>query len=311
MKEITQESKIVDLLNEDEKMIDTLISIHPDFKKFKKSVISETLAHEGANLREAAMIVGMKPAELVNSLRKKFDQEPLEANEEEVFQEMPEWIKEEPKYSFNANEILKKDLSPLEEARQTLRKMAKDEIFTIISNFRPQPLIDDLLKFGHEVYVEQKSEDAFVIYVKKHTNTAKDFKEAGVSPYVDGTESPRRYFLIATQLPFFIETCVKHSDKVGLDKETLVKIRNLMSVTKPQVVDNATIVKKMELEAITKMVDEKCSAEEVDDLFVKIADQQLYMQRIHAKCINQVQEILSDEQYGKLIEIIKLGVEND
>ncbi len=311
MKEITQESKIIDLLNENENMIDTLISIHSDFKKLNKSVISETLAHEGADLRESAMIVGMNPVELVNSLRKNFNQEPLEVNDEEAFQEVPKWINEEPKYTFNANEILKKDLSPLEESRQTLRKIEKDDIFTIVSNFRPQPLIDDLIKFGHEVYVEKKPEDSFVIYVKKHTNTAKDFKEVGVSPYVDGTESPRRYFLIATQLPFFIETCVKNSEKVGLDKETLVKIRNLMSITKPQVVDNATIVKKMELEAITKMVDEKCSADEVDDLFVKIADQQLYMQRIHAKCINQVQEILSDAQYGKLIEIIKLGVEND
>jgi len=91
----------------------------------------------------------------------------------------------------------------------------------------------------------------------------------------------------------------------------LVMIRNLMSVTKPQVINNATVVKKMELEAITKMVDEKCSAKEVDDLFVKIANQQLYMQRIHTKCINHVQEILGDEQYGRLIEIIKLGVENN
>ena len=141
--------------------------------------------------------------------------------------------------------------------------------------------------------------------------TAKDFKEVGVSPYVDGTQSPRRYFLIATQLPFFIESCVKHSEKIGLDKETLKQIRELMSKTKPQVVDNATIVKKMELEAINKMVDDKCDANEVDELFVKIADQQLYMQRIHAKCINEVQNILNDEQYTKLIEILKLGIEND
>ncbi len=142
-------------------------------------------------------------------------------------------------------------------------------------------------------------------------NTAKDFKEAGLSPYLDGTQSPRRYFLIATQLPFFIESCIKHSEKIGLDKDTLKTIRELMAKTKPQVVDNATIVKKMELEFIGKMVDDKCKADEVDGLIVKIADQQVLMQRIHAKCINDVQDILNDEQYAKLIEIIKLGVEND
>jgi hypothetical protein len=91
---------------------------------------------------------------------------------------------------------------------------------------------------------------------------------------------PRRYFLIVAQLPFFIETCVKYSKEVGLDKETLAAVRNLMSITKPQVMDNATIVEKMELEAIEKMVNEKCSADEVDDLLVKIEDQQLHMQSL-------------------------------
>lgn len=142
-------------------------------------------------------------------------------------------------------------------------------------------------------------------------NTAKDFKEAGVSPYVDGVQSPRRYFLIATQLPFFIESCLKNSEEIGLNNDTLKQIRELMSKTKPQVIDNATIVKRMELEAINKMVDDKCDVSEVDDLFVKIAAQQLLMQRVHAKCINDVQKLLNDEQYKKLIEILKLGVKND
>jgi len=88
MKEITQESKIIDLLNENENMIDTLISIHSDFKKLNKSVISETPSREGANLRETALIVGMDSVELVNGLRKKFNHNPLEANEKAIFQEI-------------------------------------------------------------------------------------------------------------------------------------------------------------------------------------------------------------------------------
>lgn len=311
MKEITLETKVSTLLQENENMINILLDINSNFKKLNKSVINKTLVHEDASLNEAAIVVGMKPSELVNNLRKKFKQEALQIEDEDDVQEAREWINKEPKYTLNANKILKQDLSPLEEAHKTLRNMAKNEVFLMISNFRPQPLIDDLVKFGHEVYIEKKDKDSFVIYVKKHVNTARDFKEAGLSPYVDGRQMARRYFLIATQLPFFIETCVKHSKEIGLSKETLVAVRNLMSITKPQVVDNATIVKKMELEAIKKMVDEKCSADEVDNLLVKIADQQLHMQRIHAKCINDVQKVLNDVQYAKLIEIIKHGIEND
>ncbi len=314
MGNITLETKIFDLIHKNTGMKDILIDINADFKKLNKSIIGKTLTQEGADLKEAAIVVGMDPVELLNSLRKSLGQEIVETSDyqtNEISDEAPQWALNEPKYTLNANELLKKDLSPLAEAQTTLRSLKKDDIFTIVSDFRPQPLIDDLIKMGHDVYVGKINEEKFITYIKKNMNTAKDFKEAGVSPYLDGTQSPRRYFLIATQLPFFIETCVKHSETIGLDKETLAEIRGLMSKTKPQVVDNATIVKRMELEVISKMVDDKYDAAQIDDLLVKIADQQLYMQRIHAKCINEVQAVLNDEQYKKLIEILKLGIEND
>lgn len=313
MKNITLETKIFDLLDMQKNMKDVLIGISSKFKKLNKPIVGQTLNEEGATIKEMAIVIGMKPAQLLNTLRKTAGQEITEIidSESKIPQKAPEWVLNEPKYTLNANELLKKDLSPLEESKNTLKNLKKDDIFTIVSDFRPEPLIDDLIKLGHDVYVEKLNEEKFITYIKKHMNTAKDFKEAGLSPYLDGTQSPRRYFLIATQLPFFIESCVKHSETIGLDADTLKEIRGLMAKTKPQVVDNATIVKRMELEAISKMVDDKCSADEVDDLFVKIADQQLYMQRIHAKCINEVQEVLNDEQYAKLIEILKLGVEND
>ena len=314
MGNITLDTKIFDLIHKNTGMKDILIDINANFKKLNKSIIGKTLTQEGADLKEAAIVVGMDPVELLNSLRKSLGQETVETSNiktNETSDEAPDWALNEPKYTLNANELLKKDLSPLAEAQTTLRSLKKDDIFTIVSDFRPQPLIDDLIKMGHDVYVGNINEEKFITYIKKNMNTAKDFKEAGVSPYLDSTQSPRRYFLIATQLPFFIESCVKHSETIGLDKETLAQIRELMAKTKPQVVDNATIVKRMELEVISKMVDDKYSAAQVDDLLVKIADQQLYMQRIHAKCINEVQAVLNDEQYAKLIEILKLGIEND
>ena len=315
MKKITLESKIFDLLDENADMKDILIDISSKFKKLNKPIIGETLAQESATLGEMAVVVGMKPIELLNKLREAIGQEPVKAVYADVattVEEQPEWSREEVTETIDASKLLRDDLSPLVEVLKMLEELKGGELLTITSFFQPQPLIDDLLKMGHSVYAQKVASEDFITYVmKKKMNKAKDFKEAGLSPYLDGTQSPRRYFLIATQLPFFIESCVKHSDSIGLDKETLKEIRGLMSKTKPQVVDNATIVKRMELEAINKMVDDKCSADEVDELFVKIANQQLLMQRIHAKCINEVQAVLNDEQYAKLIEILKLDVEND
>ncbi len=315
MKDITLESKIFDLLNENTNMKDILIDISSKFKKFNKSIIEETLLKENITLSKMAIVVGMEPVELLNNVRKVVGQEPIKAVYTDVViknEEIPKWSKAEVIKTIDANKLLRNDLSPLVEVLKILEELKGGDLLTITSFFQPQPLIDDLLKMGHSIYVQKVADEDFISYImKKKMNKAKDFKEAGLSPYLDSTQSPRRYFLIATQLPFFIESCVKHSETIGLDKDTLKKIRGLMSQTKPQVVDNATIVKRMELEAINKMVDEKCSADEVDELFVRIANQQLFMQRIHAKCINEVQAILTDEQYIKLIEILKLGVEND
>lgn len=315
MKEITLESKIFDLLDENSDMKNILLEISSKFKKLNKPVIGETLSQENATLSEMAVVVGMKPIDLLNKVREVIGQEPIKAVYSDIattIEEQPEWSRVKVVETIDASRLLRDDLSPLVEVLKILEKLKGGELLTITSFFQPQPLIDDLLKIGHAVYVQKVADEDFITYVmKKKMNTAKDFKEAGVSPYLDGTQSPRRYFLIATQLPFFIESCIKHSQTIGLDKDTLKAIRGLMAKTKPQVVDNATIVKRMELEFISKIVDDKCSADEVDDLLVKIADQQLYMQRIHAKCINEVQDVLNDEQYAKLIEILKLGVEND
>jgi len=315
MKNITVETKLFDLLNYNDEMMAILMKINSKFKKLNKPIIGETLASEEATLKEMAIVVGIEPIELVNKVREALGGEAVKAVYADVaktVEERPEWSRGEAKETVNASKILREDLSPLAEVLNVLERFDGGDLLTITSYFQPQPLIDDLLNMGHSVYVEKVADEDFITYVmKKKMNKIKDFKEAGVSPYLDGTQSPRRYFLIATQLPFFIESCVKNSKEIGLDKETLKEIRGLMAKTKPQVVDNATIVKRMELEAINKMVDDKCSADEVDELFVKIADQQLYMQRIHAKCINEVQDVLNDEQYTKLIEVLKLGVEND
>jgi DNA-binding NtrC family response regulator len=89
LQEITLETKVSDLLQENENMINILLDINPNFKKLNKSVINKTLAHEDANLKEAAIVAGMKPSELVNSLRKKFNQETLQIEDEDGAQKAP------------------------------------------------------------------------------------------------------------------------------------------------------------------------------------------------------------------------------
>ena len=181
MKNITLETKIFDLLNIDKNIKEVLMDISSKFKKLNKPIIGKTLNEEGATIKEMAIVTGMEPIQLLNKLRKTAGQEMIEIidSESKIPQKAPEWVLNEPKYTLNANVLLKKDLSPLEESQTILKNLKKDDIFTIESDFRPEPLIDDLINLGHDVYVEKINEEKFITYIKKHMNTAKDFKDAG------------------------------------------------------------------------------------------------------------------------------------
>ena len=168
MKEITLETKIADLLNDYEGMKDILIEINPKFKKLNNPVLRRTLA-KIAGVRQAAIVGGMDPVDLLNQLRLAVGQEPLESmsNEKNVISKAPLWIETEPKTSLNANEILDNDKNPLAEAHQVLRKLENGEVITIIADFQPEPLIEEFIKSGYEVYCQQVDDSHFVTYVKK------------------------------------------------------------------------------------------------------------------------------------------------
>ncbi len=68
MKEITLDTKIADLLNNYNGMKDILISINPKFKKLNNPILRRTVA-KVANIKQAAVVGGMKPIELLNKIR--------------------------------------------------------------------------------------------------------------------------------------------------------------------------------------------------------------------------------------------------
>jgi TusA-related sulfurtransferase len=168
MKEITLETKISDLLNNYEGMKDILIEINPKFKKLNNPVLRRTLA-KIAGVRQAAIVGGMDPMDLLNQLRLAVGQEPLECVSEEksAVLDVPVWIAEEFKATLNANEILDNDKNPLAEVHQLLKKLEEDDIVRVDSDFQPEPLIEEFIKSGHEVYCQEIDDNRFVTYVKK------------------------------------------------------------------------------------------------------------------------------------------------
>ncbi len=170
MKEITMETKVSELLNDYPGMKETLIAINPKFKKLNNPVLRRTLA-KVASVKQAAIVGGMDPLELLNRLRESIGQPPVDAAGEmlkaEEAQEKPAWVAGEPQATLDANALLDAQKNPLAEANLALRKIGEGEFIALRSDFKPEPLIEEFKKAGREVYCEQKGENEFVTYVRK------------------------------------------------------------------------------------------------------------------------------------------------
>jgi len=166
MQEITLETKIADLLSY-EGMKDILIEINPKFEKLNNPILRRTIA-KVAGVKQAAIVGGMDPMVLLNKLRVAVGQAPLEEtlpSTETTPQAEPTWINQEASIIFDANEVLDNDKNPLAELNKALKSLDKGEVIVIHSDFRPEPLIEEFIKKGHEVYAKEVNPNAFVTYI--------------------------------------------------------------------------------------------------------------------------------------------------
>ncbi|MFT7823708.1 MAG: DUF1858 domain-containing protein [Sulfurimonas sp.] len=167
MEEITLETKIADLLNHG--MKETLININPKFKKLNNPVLRRTVARV-ATVKQAAVVGGMEPDDLLNRLRAAVGQKTLEGTETHLPEKdiFPSWAEQEKaKISLDANQALDRDENPLALANKKLKGLDNGEILEIISDFRPQPLIDEFGKKGFEVAVKKIKSETFSTMIKK------------------------------------------------------------------------------------------------------------------------------------------------
>ena len=168
MKKITLQTTIADLLNNYENMKEILIEINPKFKKLNNPILRRTLA-KLATVKQAAVVGGMKPYDLLNKLRSAVGQEPLENIKEDENSDtiIPQWARNPANKSLNANELLDNNKNPLAEANRILKKLKKEEILEIVSDFKPEPLIEEFQKQGFEVSSYKDDEENFITKIKK------------------------------------------------------------------------------------------------------------------------------------------------
>ena len=174
MKEITLETKIHDLLNDYQGMKEILIAINPKFKKLNNPVLRRTLGRV-AGVRQAAIVGGMDPMDLLNQLRLAVGQKSIcetcteesEACHMPVAVPRPDWLQGDPVAKLDANQILDEDKNPLSVVRKTLGSLEPGSFILLVADFRPEPLIDAFAKDGYQVYTEEPQEGQYHTYVQK------------------------------------------------------------------------------------------------------------------------------------------------
>ncbi len=168
MKEIKIDTTIADLLNNYKGMKDILIGINPKFKKLNNPILRRTLA-KLATVKQAAIIGGMKPEDLLNQLRVAVGQEPVSLNldEDTNKDEIPAWAEQKAKVELNANELLDADKNPLAEVRKALKGLKSGETLALIADFKPEPLIEEFEKQGLQTATVEEAEGKFITKILK------------------------------------------------------------------------------------------------------------------------------------------------
>jgi len=168
--EITFDTKVYDLLKAYPQLLEVLVSLSPRYKKLKNPILKRTIARV-ASLRQASALGGFTPVELVNALRAEVGQNPItdDMKEQEVSTVLPTWAQNDHAAYMNATEVLDNDKNPLQLINKEYKKIKKDEVILLESDFVPSPLIDEMRKKDAAVVVivHGEKEGWFKTFIQK------------------------------------------------------------------------------------------------------------------------------------------------
>jgi len=168
--EITLETKIYDLLKNYPFMEDKLIEINPKFKKLKNPILKRTIA-KIASIKQAAIVGGMKPVELLNFIRKELNLALVKEEAEDLKkddEDLPSWILKAPKIEIDGNKLLEEGKNPLAYLNTVSKKLQKEDVILLKTDFEPAPLIEEFKKKGFAVFCKGEK-GVYFTYIRAHS----------------------------------------------------------------------------------------------------------------------------------------------
>lgn len=138
-------------------------------------------------------------------------------------------------------------------------------------------------------------------------------EQAGkVGEFINKKENfPKDYFLVHNNLPFLAGLSLHHprSSSLKLTEKQIKAIQNIKKITVPEVVKKSKKIKKLELELANNIAIDLNTAKSQYALVEKIGKLRVELTKAHLSCINSIRDILTKEQYQKLLKYAKQLVE--
>jgi len=170
---IAPDTKIGALLDTFPELEEILMEMAPAFSKLQNPILRKTIA-KIATLRQAAEIGNISLGELINSLRCAVVQETREnitSQNAASFSEKPDWIISRKIIDIiDARPMLTNGEHPVQLVMNRIAELDKDEVFCLITPFKPVPLIETAEKKGSETWTEKISEQEFCTYFSSSNN---------------------------------------------------------------------------------------------------------------------------------------------
>ncbi len=165
---ISPKTKVMQLIEAYPQLEEVLISYVPAFSKLKNPLLRKTVA-KIATLQQAAVIGNVKVEDLINHLRKRVNQEPFqEADPLPYNRVQPSWFDTSLiKTELDIAKMLNEGEHPVNLVITYLNQISPDEIYKITAPFLPAPLIDKSLSLNIDHWIDQVSDELFVIYFKR------------------------------------------------------------------------------------------------------------------------------------------------
>lgn len=154
---ISPETKVGRLLEDYPDLEETLVEAAPEFRKLRNPILRRTIARV-TSLRQVASVGDISLAVLIKTLRKKAGIEESFADEgaEPDPEIRPEWaVQDRVSRSWDAQSFLEGGGHPLSRVLHDLKGLGEDDVYELVTGFRPAPLIDKALELGYQAWTEK------------------------------------------------------------------------------------------------------------------------------------------------------------